>query len=80
MPDEFGDSKYDKSLNWEEVIRNDRSLEDYRAEKQGHAEQFANNLANTGTIALTTFADATVGIAAGLVNMIVNPEADPNLN
>ena len=32
-----------------------------------------------GTIALTTAVDAYAGTAAGLVNMIVNPEADPNL-
>ena len=43
-------------------------------------DQFANNLANMGTIALTTAVDAYAGTAAGLVNMIVNPEADPNLN
>lgn len=33
-----------------------------------------------GTIALTVAVDAYAGTAAGLVNMIVNPEADPNLN
>lgn len=33
-----------------------------------------------GTIALTVAVDTYAGTAAGLVNMIVNPEADPNLN
>lgn len=33
-----------------------------------------------GTIALTVAVDAYAGTAAGLVNMIVNPEADPDLN
>ncbi len=76
----FGDSKYDRNYATPTNILDGRSLEDVRAERQPWYDQFANNLANMGTIALTVAVDAYAGTAAGLVNMIVNPEADPNLN
>lgn len=76
----FGDSKYDRNYATPTNILDGRSLEDVRAERQPWYDQFANNLANLGTIALTVAVDTYAGTAAGLVNMIVNPEADPNLN
>jgi hypothetical protein len=31
---DFGNSKYDKNVNWEELAYSDRTLEDIRAERQ----------------------------------------------
>ena len=35
LEEDFGESKYDKGLNWHDLVYEDRSLEDFKARKQG---------------------------------------------
>lgn len=74
------DSQYDRNITESQLLNSGRSLEDLRAERQPWYDQWANNLANMGVIATTTFVDSFIGTAAGLINMVFNPHDDGESN
>ncbi len=68
----FGSSKYDSAIANIDEIKN---LEHYRAQDQSFLAKVGNGLGKAGILAVTTFLQTPIGIAAGLGAMM---DGDPN--
>ena len=67
VPDNFGESKYDKRVKHLSDIAN---LNEFRANEQSSIAKIGAGVAKGAVLAATTFADGVVGTLAGVFNII----------
>ena len=75
LPEDYGSSKYDEDLNLLDVVEQEKTLNQLKAEQQSAGAKLLNGIIGAGALAASTFVRGTVGLGAGLVALI---DQDPN--